>query len=100
MRITRVDCQLCRVPTSPPRSSPAEEAVGRISHIVALLVHLETDAGLHGLGFAYVLQGSGRALRAIAEDDIAPLLVGEDPLDHERLFAKAYVRLQSVGRRG
>src|SRR5262249_54872366 len=100
MRITRVDSQLLRVPTSPPRSSPAEETAGRISHIIVLLVHLETDAGLRGLGFAYVLQGSGRALRAIAEDDVTPLVIGEDPLDHERLGAKVYLRLQTVGRSG
>src|SRR5262249_27263261 len=100
MRINRIDSHLLRVPTSPPRSSPSEEAAGRISQILALLVKLETDAGLHGLGFAYALQGSGRALLAAAEDDLTPLLVGEDPLDHERLAAKVYLRLQSVGRSG
>jgi L-talarate/galactarate dehydratase len=100
MRITRVDCHLLRVPTSPPRSSPVEERAGRISHIVVLLVRLETDSGLSGLGFAYALQSSGRALLALAEDDVSPLLVGEDPLDHERLAAKVYLRLQSIGRSG
>src|SRR6202008_2782506 len=29
-----------------------------------------------------------------------PLLTGEGPLDHERLGAKVYWRLQTVGRRG
>ena len=65
-----------------------------------LIVHLDTDAGLRGLGFAYALQGGGRALKVIADDDLAPLVVGEDPLDHERLGTKVYWRLQSVGRRG
>ena len=37
---------------------------------------------------------------ALAEDDLAPLVVGEDPLDHERLAAKVYWRLQTIGRRG
>jgi L-alanine-DL-glutamate epimerase-like enolase superfamily enzyme len=100
MRITRIDCQLLYIPTSPSRSSPAEEKAGRIGHIVLLVVQLETDAGLTGLGFAYALQGSGRALHAIAIDDLTPLVLGEDPLDHERLGAKAYLRMQSVGRRG
>src|SRR4029077_8129091 len=35
-----------------------------------------------------------------AVDDLAPLLHGEDPMDHERLDAKVYWRLQTVGRRG
>src|SRR5262249_61843870 len=56
--------------------------------------------GLGGLGFACALQSSGRALLACAEDDLAPLVVGEDPLDHERLASKVYWRLQTVGRRG
>jgi L-alanine-DL-glutamate epimerase-like enolase superfamily enzyme len=100
MRVTRLDSQLLHVPLSRPRASPAEAAAGRLNHVVVLLVHLETDAGLRGLGFAYALQGSGRALLAVAEDDLEPLVVGEDPLDHERLAAKVYWRLQTVGRLG
>src|SRR3954471_5957874 len=100
MRIARIDCQLLHVPFARPRASPAEAAAGRLNHVVVLLVRVDTDAGLAGLGFAYTLQGSGRALLALAVDDLAPLLVGEDPLDHERLAAKVYWRLQTVGRRG
>src|SRR5262245_50470932 len=100
MRITRLDCQLLHVPLSRPRASLKEAAAGRLNHVVVLLAHLDTDAGLRGLGFAYALQGSGRALYAVAADDLEPLVVGEDPLDHERLAAKVYWRLQTVGRRG
>ena len=100
MRIARVENQLLHVPLSRPRASPSEAAAGRLNHIVVLLVHVHTDEGLTGLGFAYALQGSGRALLAIAEDDLAPLVVGEDALDHERLATKVYWRLQTIGRRG
>jgi L-alanine-DL-glutamate epimerase-like enolase superfamily enzyme len=100
MRITRIESQLLHVPLSRPRASPLEASAGRLNHIVTLLVHVHTDAGLTGLGFAYALQSSGRALLALAEDDLAPLVVGEDPLDHERLGTKVYWRLQTVGRRG
>jgi L-alanine-DL-glutamate epimerase-like enolase superfamily enzyme len=100
MRIARIDTQLLHVPLSRPRASPAEAAAGRLNHIVVLLVHVHTDEGHTGLGFAYALQSSGRALLAIADDDLAPLVVGEDALDHERLAAKMYWRLQTVGRRG
>ena len=80
------------------RASPSEVAAGRQNHIVVLLTHLDTDAGLRGLGFAYVLQSSGRALLAAAQDDLTPLLLGEDPLDHVRLEGKVYWRLQTLGR--
>jgi L-alanine-DL-glutamate epimerase-like enolase superfamily enzyme len=100
MRITRVVSQLLHVPLSRPRASPAEAKAGRLNHIVVLLVHVHTEADLTGLGFAYALQGSGRAMLALAEDDLTPLVVGEDALDHERLAAKVYWRLQTIGRRG
>ena len=31
---------------------------------------------------------------------MAPLVIGENPLDHERLAAKVYWKLQGIGRRG
>jgi L-alanine-DL-glutamate epimerase-like enolase superfamily enzyme len=100
MRITHLDCHLLHVPLARPRASPAESAGGRLNYVVVLVVEMDTDAGLKGLGFAYALQGSGRGLHAIAVDDLAPLLLGEDPMDHERLDAKVYWRMQTVGRRG
>ena len=100
MRITAIESELVRLPLSRPRASPAEAASGRLNIINVLLVHVETDAGLRGLGFAYTLQGSGRALHAIAVDDVTPLLLGENAFDHERLGAKVYWRLQTVGRLG
>jgi L-alanine-DL-glutamate epimerase-like enolase superfamily enzyme len=100
MRIARIDCQLLKVPLSRPRASPDESAVGRHNHVSVLLVRLAVDAGLTGLGFAYTLQGSGRALLAVAVDDISPLFQGEDARDHERLGVKVYWALQTIGRRG
>ncbi|HXG10480.1 MAG TPA: mandelate racemase/muconate lactonizing enzyme family protein [Gemmataceae bacterium] len=101
MRITRLESRLLRLPLDPPITAPqAADPFGRLDHVFMLIVHLDTDADLRGLGFAYALQGGGRALKAIADDDLAPLVVGEDPLDHERLGARVYWRLQSIGRRG
>src|SRR5262249_26321921 len=100
MRISRVESDLLHVPLSRPRASPLEAAAGRLNHLVALLVRVHTDAGLTGLGFAYALQSSGRALFAALVDDLAPLVVGGDRLDHARWGAKASWRLQTVGRRG
>jgi L-alanine-DL-glutamate epimerase-like enolase superfamily enzyme len=100
MRITRVESRLLHVPLSRPRASPAEAAAGRLNTINVLLVGVDTAEGLQGFGFAYTLQGSGRALYATAVDDLEPLVLGEDALDHERLAAKVYWRLQTIGRRG
>jgi L-alanine-DL-glutamate epimerase-like enolase superfamily enzyme len=100
MKITRIEPTLLRIPLDRPRASPLEASAGRLNHVVALLVQIHTEPGLVGLGFAWALQSSGRALLAVAEDDVAPLLLGEDARDHERLLSKVYWRLQTVGRRG
>lgn len=44
-----------------------------------VLVFVETDTGLCGVGEAWTSAGSPRALIATIEDDLAPLLIGEDP---------------------
>src|SRR5262249_55297857 len=101
MRITQLETQLLRLPLSRPITLPSAEDPGsRLDHLFMLIVYLDTDAGHRGLGFAYTLGGGGRALKVLADDGLAPLLLGEDPLDHERLSTKVSWRLQSFGRRG
>jgi L-alanine-DL-glutamate epimerase-like enolase superfamily enzyme len=101
MRITQLDSQLLRIPLARPIRSPKDnDRGGRLDHVFMLIVDLDTDAGHRGIGFAYTLQGGGRALKVIADDDLAPLVVGEDPLDMEQIAAKVYWRLQSIGRSG
>src|SRR5881397_1541901 len=101
MRITQLNSHMLRLPLDRPITPPDDaRRGGALDHVFLLLVQLETDAGLHGVGYAWSIGGGGRALLAVAEDDLAPLVIGEDPLDHERLAAKVYWRLQTVGRRG
>src|SRR5438876_401196 len=101
MRITQVETHVLRLPLNRPITSPkGNDRWGKVDHIYMLIVFLDTDGGQRGLGYAFAFQGGGRALKVIADDDLAPLLIGEDPLDHERLGTKVYWRLQSVGRVG
>src|SRR5262249_50296458 len=100
MQITQLETEVLRLPLTRPISSPSESQRNRLDHVFLLVVHLDTDAGHRGLGFAYTLAGGGRALKVIADDDLAPLITREDPLDHERLGAKVYSRLQGIGRLG
>lgn len=100
MRITQTETHLLRVPLARPLTPPGDVRGVRLDAVTLLVVQLATDAGPRGLGFAYTYQGGGRAMKAVVEDDLAPLLVGEDPLDHERLGTKVYHRLQSVFRFG
>jgi len=93
MRITRLNAQILRLPqarsVSLPLSSDAT-ANSRPKYIV-LLLNVETDAGITGVGFG-AFAFSGRALLATIEDELSPLLLGEDPSCHERLWAKVQTR--------
>ena len=53
----------------------------------AVLVMVETDEGLTGVGASL---GSPTTLCAIVEHDLAPALLGEDPMFSERLYEKMY----------
>jgi L-alanine-DL-glutamate epimerase-like enolase superfamily enzyme len=101
MRITQLESQLLRLPLARPiQPAPKNDPGAGLTHVFMLIVHLDTDAGHRGLGFAYALQGGGRALKVIADDDLAPIVTGEDPLATEKIGAKVYWRLQGIGRTG
>jgi L-alanine-DL-glutamate epimerase-like enolase superfamily enzyme len=86
MLITHVTVDLLGLPLPRPRALPRADdpdaGTPPSDTLTVLLVQLASDAGPGGLGFAYA---GGRALRAAVEDDLAPRLVGTDPLQHERL---------------
>jgi L-alanine-DL-glutamate epimerase-like enolase superfamily enzyme len=102
MRITEVKTELLRMPLPRPMQSGSSSGKkgGPVSHINMPLVFITTEDGTRGIGYAWSLLGGATATRCVLQDDLAPLLVDEDALDHERLWEKLYRRLQSVGRRG
>ena len=101
-RISEVRTELLRMPLPRPMQSGSSSGKkgGPVSHINMPVVFITTDDGARGLGYAWSLLGGATATRCVLKDDIAPLLIGEDALDHERLWHKLYKRLQSVGRHG
>jgi L-alanine-DL-glutamate epimerase-like enolase superfamily enzyme len=87
MRITRLDAKLLRLPQGKSVSLPMAGAGGDPRAAVnLLLIQVETDAGVTGLGFG-VIGAGGRSLIA-AVDELAPILTGENALNHERLWAR------------
>ena len=86
MRLTRIVPTLLRLPRERAVALPLAGQSAAAVPLTVLLVQLETDAGVAGIGFGCVV-GSGRAMVAAIEDDLAPRLAGEDPLLHERLGA-------------
>jgi L-alanine-DL-glutamate epimerase-like enolase superfamily enzyme len=62
-------------------------------------VIVRTDHGLFGIGEASPMQG-GRASIGIIINDLAPMLIGQDPLDHAVLLDRAMHTLIKLGPEG
>jgi L-alanine-DL-glutamate epimerase-like enolase superfamily enzyme len=62
-------------------------------------VMIKTDAGLTGIGEASPMRG-GRSSLGIINNDLAPMLVGQDPLDHAVLLDRAMHTLIKLGPEG
>ena len=97
MRITRLDTELLRIPLKRAISLPTSQDPRPARHVDLLLAHLHTDAGITGLGLSYLLGGGGRALVELIEERLRPLVVNEDPLRCEWLFARAVAELEAIG---
>jgi L-alanine-DL-glutamate epimerase-like enolase superfamily enzyme len=80
-----------------PCDPPYARASGVQSRRGGLLVEVETDSGIVGIGEAGL---GGGATATVIDKDLAPMLVGEDPLMIEGLWQKMFARTRQYGRRG
>jgi D-galactarolactone cycloisomerase len=92
MKITRVRTHILRAKLSQPFAYSRAWYDTR----TAMLVEIETDAGLTGWGECY---GPARMTAAVV-DNIAPWLIGEDPLHTDVLWQTIYARLRDHGQKG
>src|SRR5579862_3756775 len=76
---------------------PYASASGVQSRRGGLLVEVETDSGIVGIGEAGL---GGGATATVIEKDLGPLLIGQDPLLIEGLWQKMFARTRQYGRRG
>jgi D-arabinonate dehydratase len=93
MKITAIRTIPVACTVDPPYAS----AAGVQSRRGALLVEVETDAGIVGIGEAGL---GGGATAAVIDKVLMPLLIGEDPLLIEALWQKMFARTRQFGRRG
>jgi D-arabinonate dehydratase len=90
MKITRISTETYRW----PRPKPITNGKHTYTHVTLGLVKVETDAGLVGLGL-----GAGHSVVDAAIAHFTPQLLGQNPLDVERLWHMLWVP-KLVGRRG
>lgn len=67
--------------------------------IETALIKVETDAGIVGWGESQAPLAPEVA-RTIIETLLAPLLIGEDPMAHERLWSRMYASMRARGHTG
>lgn len=96
MRIAAVECRLYRIPPA----AQIQDSIQRISHWEFLLTTVTTDSGVQGTGFAYTLGIGGTALRELVETYLAPLLLGQDVQDIERVWSRCWWELHALGSGG
>jgi len=90
MKITRVGTRAYRW----PRKKPITNGKHTYTDVNFAVVDIETDDGITGIG----LGGAGGIEQATIAH-LTPLLIGEDPIDVERIWHKLWVP-KLVGRRG
>jgi L-rhamnonate dehydratase len=94
MKITEIVCQILRIDNVAAKTSGCQDAV---------LVRVRTDTGLEGIGEA---DSSPEVVKAIIDAPFShniacglrELLIGENPLDTDRLWQKMYRRTMYFGR--
>jgi L-alanine-DL-glutamate epimerase-like enolase superfamily enzyme len=83
-----------------PLAQPMADAIHYIPSRLALLVQVHTDEGITGLGEAAAYSAAPSVLAAVVQEELRPILVGDDPFRVERLWQKMYARTHQHGRRG
>jgi L-rhamnonate dehydratase len=94
MKISQVICQILRLQTVERKTASSQDVV---------LVRIRTDDGLEGIGEA---DSSPEVVKAIIDAPFShniacglrEILLGENPLEHERLWQKMYRRTMYLGR--
>ena len=66
----------------------------------AVLVRVGTDSGIEGIGEIGEAAFLPRSVKRIVDEQFVPLLVGEDPLNIERLWHRMFIRSSHWGRKG
>ena len=96
MKITEVVCQILRIKSVTAKTASSQDT---------LILRIRTDTGLEGIGEA---DSSPEVVKAIIDAPFShniacglrQILIGENPLEHDRLWQKMYRKTMYFGRKG
>lgn len=95
--ITNVEARVFDLPLPEPMGDAKH---GVHEHFELATVTIQTDDGLEGIGYTYTGGVGGRAVLAMLQHDLTPLLVGADAADIDGLYDAVYWKTHYVGRGG
>jgi L-rhamnonate dehydratase len=93
MKIVRVAATALNVPLR-----VALPGIDRMASLEACFVEVETDSGIVGHGLGAITRET--VIAEIVNRVVAPAIIGEDPLAHERIWDKLYWTLTPRGQTG
>lgn len=96
MKITRVEAMVL----TRQMDKPIMDATYTLPHRSAVIVRVDTDEGLSGIGEAAYFGGPPMITKMVIEKELQDYLIGEDPLNNERLWEEMYQRTIKHGRKG
>src|SRR5215212_11660028 len=95
MKIERIETAYYRLPLEP--MGDAGHGAIDSEELITLALHA---GSLVGHGYSYTIGRGGRAIQALIEHDLAPLVLGQDARDIAGLWQLMWQRLLYVGRGG
>lgn len=96
MKITDIETYILKY----PYKTFIADGLGTCGGRGSFLLVVKTDEGIDGIGEAASFGGSMAAMREIVNDQMKPLLIGEDPLQIEKLWQKMFWNNWANGRHG
>lgn len=94
MKIKAVNLSTLNVAAPPPRNT-------YYPHNSYVVARIQTDEGIEGLGYTQLVGGNGASsVRAYLQDNLVPLLIGEDPLQIGRLWHTMYDADRGIRKKG
>ncbi|MBR3228150.1 MAG: mandelate racemase/muconate lactonizing enzyme family protein [Erysipelotrichaceae bacterium] len=96
MKITKVSAMVLRY----QYDNAIADAQNYFSTRNAVIVTVETDTGLKGIGESACFGGPAETTKYIVENELGPIIIGDDPTNIERCWKKMFDRTRQHGRGG
>ncbi|MFB9276346.1 mandelate racemase/muconate lactonizing enzyme family protein [Cohnella cellulosilytica] len=93
MKISNIQSNVYRLPPS----VPWEDATNKVDGLEFIVVEVQADNGMTGIGLSYTVDIGGTAIRTLIDDYLANLVLGMNPLDYERIWNKLQRQSRRLG---